>query len=303
MNFGAQCARQSDRWLTATLRIGSMRAPVNATHAHTGSVRSPRRLSDDRPAGRTPARQSPRSTTILPESRDASGKAPNRCRAGPLREWMSRPCPEEPHPPSLAPALLAPRAVDSLADPGWCRGPGPSQQQSRFEATPGATARRGDEERDPYEEQRQSLWQLSNSGRPRPATSFATITGRPVLSYEKFGNRASASWSASSRSWHLCGTRRHPAPAFRRWFRGPRHQRGCPAIPRRQLRFRAYQMSVPSSAEWTGGSPVPAGGLVKAPAARKFERVSTRRPGLARTPPARPRKLRETSRQYPEASR
>ena len=73
-----------------------MRAPVNATHAHTGSVRSPRRLSDDRPAGRTPARQSPRSTTILPESRDASGKAPNRCRAGPLREWMSRPCPEEP---------------------------------------------------------------------------------------------------------------------------------------------------------------------------------------------------------------
>lgn len=100
---------------------------------------------------------------------------------------MSRPCPGEPHPPSLAPALLASRAGDSLADPSWCRGPGPSQQQSRFEATPGATARRGDEERDPYEEQRQSLWQLSNSGRPRPATSFAAITGRPVLSYGKFG--------------------------------------------------------------------------------------------------------------------
>ena len=303
MNFGAQCARQSDRWLTATLRIGSMRAPVNATHAHTGSVRSPRRLSDDRPAGRTPARQSPRSTTILPESRDASGKAPNRCRAGPLREWMSRPCPEEPHPPSLAPALLAPRAVDSLADPGWCRGPGPSQQQSRFEATPGATARRGDEERDPYEEQRQSLWQLSNSGRPRPATSFAAITGRPVLSYGKFGKSrlslmerfesklASMRYTPTSGAGFPALVSRPPSPTPLPGSSAPPAE--IPGVPNVGPILCRIDRRLPGAC-WRA---------VKVPAARKFERVSTRRPGLARTPPARPRKLRETSRQYPEASR
>ena len=165
----------------------------------------------------------------------------------------------------------------------------------------------------PLDEATRNATRTRNSGNPYGSSRIPVARARPQASPRSQGgpccrtgnseNRASASWSASSRSWHLCGTRRHPAPAFRRWFRGPRHQRRCPAIPRRRLRFRAYQMSVPSSAESTGGSPVPAGGLVKVPAARKFERVSTRRPGLARTPPARPRKLRETSRQYPEASR